>query len=391
MEENKKNKIPNVPNLRFPFFSSQWIKIKIGDYYDVQMCRRIFANQTKEYGDVPFYKIGTLGNNADAYISKELFEEYKKKYNYPIIGETLITCSGTVGRCVQFDGNPSYYQDSNIVWLRKKSDLIIDDFLFRLIQQKDWSKLNTTTISRIYNADLLSLRFYIPASNKEQEKIARFLDLIDERIRTQSKIIDKLESLKIQIKERIFNLGTIKKTISDVLIENNKKSIIQDQYPVLSSTVKGLFLQSDYFEREVASSNNIGYKIVKKGQIIISPQNLWMGNITYNDTFENGIVSPSYKVFDITTKYFKNYIYWILTSKHSFFNFSLVSEQGASIVRRNLNYDSFLNLTLPLCDEEQQKHISKLIDLIETKLKLEKRKFELFLNQKNYLLSNLFI
>ena len=243
---------------------------------------------------------------------------------------------------------------------------------------------------KIGNDEVLKNYVNFP-SKEEQQKISDFLDLINQRIDTQNKIIDKLESLKIQIKERIFNLGTIKKTISDVLIENNKKSIIQDQYPVLSSTVKGLFLQSDYFEREVASSNNIGYKIVKKGQIIISPQNLWMGNITYNDTFENGIVSPSYKVFDITTKYFKNYIYWILTSKHSFFNFSLVSEQGASIVRRNLNYDSFLNLTLPLCDEEQQKHISKLIDLIETKLKLEKRKFELFLNQKNYLLSNLFI
>ena len=226
---------------------------------------------------------------------------------------------------------------------------------------------------------------------KSRDFLVRLMNSIEDRIETQNKIIDKLESLRVQIKERIFDLGSLKKTISDVLIESNKKSNVQDQYPVLSSTVKGLFLQSDYFDREVASSDNIGYKIVKKGQIIISPQNLWMGNLTYNDSFEHGIVSPSYKVFDIKEAYSKIYIYWLLTSKHSLFNYGLVSEQGASIVRRNLNYDSFLNITLPLCNEEQQKHISKLIKSIEAKLKIEKQRAELFAKQKNYLLSNLFI
>ncbi|MBF1427847.1 MAG: restriction endonuclease subunit S, partial [Prevotella nanceiensis] len=62
------------------------------------MCKRILASQTNTEGGVPFYKIGTIGGLPDAYITKELFESYKEKYNYPYKGEVMITCAGTVGK-----------------------------------------------------------------------------------------------------------------------------------------------------------------------------------------------------------------------------------------------------------------------------------------------------
>ena len=81
------------------------------------MCKRILAAQTNTEGGIPFYKIGTMGGKADAYISKDLFEEYKMKYSYPHKGEVMITCAGTVGKCIIYNGEDSYYQDSNIVWM----------------------------------------------------------------------------------------------------------------------------------------------------------------------------------------------------------------------------------------------------------------------------------
>ena len=81
------------------------------------MCKRILASQTNTEEGIPFYKIGTIGNAPDAYISKELFDDYKTKYNYPHKGEVMITCAGTVGKCVVYDGKDAYYQDSNIVWI----------------------------------------------------------------------------------------------------------------------------------------------------------------------------------------------------------------------------------------------------------------------------------
>ena len=248
-----------------------------------------------------------------------------------------------------------------------------------------------STFLEISNYEVGNTDIFIPDLNI-QEKIAIFLSKIDDRIETQNKIIEKYESLKIGIKESIYLLSKEKEPLEKILHEVSEKSTTQNQYPVLSSTVKGLFLQNEYFDRSIASDNNIGYKIVHKGQIIISPQNLWMGNLTFNDKYENGIVSPSYKIYDIDQKYSKKYIYWLLTSKRSFFNYGLVSEQGASIVRRNLSIDAFMGLSIPVVkDRNCESKIEKLIDLIEKKLETEKKRESLLNQQKQFLLSNLFI
>ena len=73
--------------------------------------------ETSSEGDVPFFKIGTFGKEPDAYISREKFDEYRQKYSFPKKGDVLISAAGTIGRAVIYDGEPAYYQDSNIVWL----------------------------------------------------------------------------------------------------------------------------------------------------------------------------------------------------------------------------------------------------------------------------------
>ena len=174
------------------------------------MCKRILASQTNADGGVPFYKIGTIGGIPDAYISKELFDEYKEKYNYPHKGEVMITCAGTVGKCVVYDGKDSYYQDSNIVWIDNPSHNISNEFLYHLLSNVDWRKLNSTTIIRIYNDDLRNLKLNYPI-REEQQRISKLLSLLDERIATQNKIIDKLQSLIKGIRNDVF--GKLRKDI----------------------------------------------------------------------------------------------------------------------------------------------------------------------------------
>ena len=98
------------------------------------MCKRIFNHQTSETGDIPFYKIGTFGKEADAYIPIDLFLEFKEKYPYPKKGEILMSASGTIGRTVVFDGSEAYFQDSNIVWIENNEELITNAFLFYVYQ-----------------------------------------------------------------------------------------------------------------------------------------------------------------------------------------------------------------------------------------------------------------
>ena len=180
------------------------------------MCKRIFANQTSEQGDVPFYKIGTIGAEPDAYISKELFEEYKAKYNYPHKGEVMVTCAGTVGKTIVFDGKDSYYQDSNIVWLSNPKQLYINSFLNYFLSRVNWDKLNSTTITRIYNDNLRELVIKYP-SIKEQEKIVSLLSLLDQRVAVQSKVIEDLKKLKTALCVKLFMHGrTITTSIADI-------------------------------------------------------------------------------------------------------------------------------------------------------------------------------
>lgn len=139
------------------------------------MCRRVFKSETQTNGDIPFYKIGTFGRKADAFISKKLFEEYKIKYPYPKKGDVLLSASGTIGRCIIFDGEASYYQDSNIVWLSNDESIVINKYLYHFYQIANWNVDNGGTISRLYNSNILNTDIPIP-SLEIQEEIVNILD-----------------------------------------------------------------------------------------------------------------------------------------------------------------------------------------------------------------------
>ena len=78
-----RDEMKKVPRLRFRGFSEEWEQCKLGDLGSVAMNKRIFKEQTSESGDIPFYKIGSFGKQADAFISRKLFNEYKKLYPFP--------------------------------------------------------------------------------------------------------------------------------------------------------------------------------------------------------------------------------------------------------------------------------------------------------------------
>ena len=153
----------------------------LGEIGDVCMCKRIMKDQTLDSGDIPFYKIGTFGGDADAYISRKLFEEYKTKYSYPRIGEILLSASGTIGRSVIFDGEDAYFQDSNIVWISNDEKCVLNKYLFYYYQIIDW-KVDGGTIKRLYNYNLKNAVIFVP-SLQEQEKIVGILDTFEASIK----------------------------------------------------------------------------------------------------------------------------------------------------------------------------------------------------------------
>jgi type I restriction enzyme, S subunit len=194
------------PRLRFPEFQNtgEWIQKAIGDVAEVLMCKRIFAEETNPSEDVPFYKIGTLGDVPDAFISREKFEDYKSRYNYPRTGEVLITCSGTVGKCLSFDGQDAYFQDSNIVWLDNPTGEVSNEFLLMFLSNVNWGTLNSTTITRIYGPDLRGLVIKYPVDDLEQRRITLCLSSIDTLITAAIQELEALKTHKKGLMQQLF-------------------------------------------------------------------------------------------------------------------------------------------------------------------------------------------
>ena len=191
-----------VPELRFPGFTDDWEQRKLGELGNVGMCKRIFKEQTFDEGDVPFFKIGTFGGEADAFISRELFEEYKKKYPYPEKGAILISASGTIGRTVEFTGRDEYFQDSNIVWLKHDSRLL-DSFLKYVYECIKWNGIEGSTIKRLYNNNILKTEIRLPEIN-EQKQISTFFKFIDNLITLHQRKLEHLQMQKKGLLQQMF-------------------------------------------------------------------------------------------------------------------------------------------------------------------------------------------
>jgi type I restriction enzyme S subunit len=183
-------------------FTNSWEQRKLGEFGSVSMCRRIFKNQTKSKGEVPFYKIGTFGSKPDAFISAELFQQCKRKYPYPHVGDILISAAGTIGRTVEFRGEMAYFQDSNIVWLEHGDDLD-NRFLKHFYETVDWPNLEGSTITRLYNKNLLETKIAVPRI-QEQAKIGDFFDFFDDAIILHQRKLEELKNLKKSLLQKMF-------------------------------------------------------------------------------------------------------------------------------------------------------------------------------------------
>ena len=155
-----------------------YVRISLGDIGSICMCKRILKSQTNTVSGVPFYKIGTFGKEADAYISQETFNEYRSKYNFPKKGDVLISAAGTIGRTVVYDGKPAYFQDSNIVWIDNDESIVLNSYLCYCYELKPWKASEGGTIPRLYNDNIAKAVIAVP-SVEEQKRIVSILDRFD--------------------------------------------------------------------------------------------------------------------------------------------------------------------------------------------------------------------
>ena len=349
-------------------------------------------------GEVPFYKIGTIGDKADAYISKKLFEEYKQRYNYPKCGEVMITCAGTVGKTILYNGQDAYYQDSNIVWISNPRKIYSNEFLNYLLNRVDWSKLNSTTITRIYNDNLRELHITFP-SREEQDKIVSLLTRIDDRIDTQSKIIEELTTLRSALHQGIMSTGLEdgswrRQTLAEVLSERTELN--NEGHAVHSVSVSnGIVNQIEYLGRSFATKDTSRYHVAYPGDVIYtkSPTGEFpYGIVKQSQISIKAALSPLYGVYVPISPEIGYIIHnHFLSAKNALNYLHPLIQKGAKNTI-NITNQRFLQNSMPLPTNKNAALLYyNAIKTVSDKIILEEMVMEKFQSQKSFLLKTMFI
>ena len=384
-----------VPAIRFAGFTDPWEQRKLGEFGSVAMCKRIYKEQTSEQGDVPFFKIGTFGADPDAFISNELFEDYKRTYPYPTPGTLLISAAGSIGRIVEYQGEKAYFQDSNIVWLEHDHRLN-DAFLKPLYSKIEWG-LEGSTIKRLYNKDLLSAEVTIP-DGREQKEIGQFFAKLDSLITLHQRKYDKLVIFKKSMLEKMFPKDG--ESVPEIRFagftdpwEQRKFSNLTDRVSMQSSDPD---LPQVEYEDIVSGEGTLNKDLRDKeggktgikfyaGDVLYGKLRPYLMNWLYPQF--NGVAVGDFWVLR-ATECDSSFLYRLVQTD-SFQRLANVSS-GSKMPRADWNLISQSFFAVP-ADYAEQRVIAKSLAELDDLITLHQRKLELLQNIKKSLLDKMFV
>ncbi len=257
-------------------------------------------------------------------------------------------------------------------------------------------KYATITSRALINSDnLRKIEIFLP-SKEIQDILATFLTKIDERIETQSKIIEDLELVKKAISNHIFSdSSTIKKSwnlvkLANILYERKEYETKDSAYPHATLSKEGIYAKTDRYNRDfLVKDEEKAYKITHLNDICYNPANLKFGVICLN-TFGDAIFSPIYVTYEISNDCDPIFIVQYLTNS-TFLSHIRKYEQGTVYERMAVSSEDFLKGEINLPELAIQQKISKIFISIDSKIELEKSILEKYKEQKKFLLSNMFI
>ena len=393
-------KITDIPAIRFKGFSDTWEQRKLGEIGSVSMCRRIFKEQTSETGDIPFYKIGTFGADPDAFISRELFEEYKSKYPYPQKGDILISASGSIGRTVEFAGNNEYFQDSNIVWLNH-DERLSNPFLKCFYSVVKWAGIEGSTIKRLYNDNILNTVICMP-SVPEQERIGLFFENLDHLITLHQRKYDKLTNVKKSMLEKMFpqngsNAPEIRfkgfteaweqRKLGELALFNPKDELPQIFEYVDLESVVGTEMLSHRTEVK-SSAPSRAQRLAHAGDLFYQTVRPYQkNNYLFERPDNNYVFSTGYAQM---RPYVDGYFLLSLVQSERFVKVVLDNCTGTSYPAINANDLAEIEVAAPSDESEAQK-IGTIFRSIDNLITLHQRELEKLKNLKKACLEKMFV
>lgn len=306
--------------------------------------------------------------------------------------------SGTIGKFT-FIENGEYWPHNTSLWV---TDFCgnIPKFIYYLYQTINIEQFSTGSgVPTLNRNDVHRKKCSIP-NIEEQKKISSFLSLLDEKLQTQRKIIESLESLMKGMSQKLFTQKLRfkeftdewkRKTLGEVLIKNSNKNKNQKYSTVQSVSNKyGFINQEEMFEdRRVASNNTSNYYIIEKGFFAYNPSRINVGSLAYKKDEEISVISPLYISFKANNIFLKDEFLWYWFKTIEFIRQMNNSFEGS--VRNTLSYESLIKMNISIPCKEEQTKIADFLSKISDKIETEKKILELLEQQKKYFLQNMFI
>ena len=402
MVENKDKKVLNVPNLRFKEFEGEWKSCKLDAVVVVVGGGTPDTNNHKYWnGDIQWFTPSEIGR--DKYVTNSLrtiSEEGLNKSSAKLlpIGTILLSSRATVGECsinkVECTTNQGFQSLIPKEYFSK-------EFVFYLMQTKRKELIRKScgsTFLEISANEVRKIEIAVP-TYKEQEKISKLLALLDERISTQNKIIDKLQSLikgiMVELQKQGQNKGNWRNVLlSKVLTERDERNT--NFYQVFSVSVsRGVINQVDYLGRSFAARDISKYNVVHYGDLVYtkSPTGAYpYGIVKQNLNQENVAVSPLYGVYIPNSLSVGTYLHEYFMSEINTHNYLHPLIQKGAKNTINITNQRFLenSVPMPVCANELLL-ISKLLLSFNDKIKYQKSILQQYQKQKQYLLRQMFI
>lgn len=341
----------------------------------------ITSKDISENGQYPVYG----GNGLRGYTDKK----YTHDGAYILIGRQGALCGNinyVTGKCYISEHAIAVQTKGDLSWLRYKLDF------WNLNRYSESSAQPGLSVEK-----LVRYKLTVPPL-AEQRKIAEVLGVWDEAIEKQARLIEKLALRKRALMQRLLSAKLRLPGFSEpwqnvkfceLFTKSIKTAEPLKKYEVLSVTKEGIVAQKSYFNKDIASEDTSKYIVVERGDLAMSGLNFWMGSCHILTNFDEGIISPAYKVFKVTEHNNIDFIRDFVRSSMFLQALQGCSVIGASIVRRNLDKEMLYEWTFKIPSLKEQTAIAEVLTAADREIELAKEKLERLRRQKRGLMQQL--